>query len=251
MTLEDLTPLPLEVAQSRHLSEGVADAITQAIAQGILKPGDRLIEEAIAAKLSVSRVPLREAIRTLQAQGLLAVTPNRGTRVVMMDDKTVMQVHEARIALERIAARGAVAAFRADRRRLEPLQDAIAMMVVARTRNDWTALRRCDMGFHLALCLASDNDIVLKLWQALSRHITIIFGREIAEEHDFDVVIQQHERLLAMLEEGSPGLDEEIRSHILRLSEQVSGLGAPHRPPVKPPVRATPPPRHRSPSRRP
>jgi DNA-binding GntR family transcriptional regulator len=225
MTTEALAPLPLAGAGSnaRHLSEAVADAITNAIAQGLLKPGDRLLETAIAAQLSVSRVPLREAIRTLQAQGILVVTPNRGTRVVSVDDRTVGQVLEARIALERLAAKGAVETFRSDPKRMEPLQDAVAMMEVAQRRSDWAALRRSDIRFHHELCLASGNDVVLKLWEALSRHIAIIFGREIEAEHDFAVVIGQHERMLAMLASGSPSLNEEIEAHILRLWLGKSG----------------------------
>src|SRR6476620_4969231 len=105
-TLTNIPPLPALSGGPRHLSEAIADAITSAIAQGALHPGERLIEEAIAAQLLVSRVPLREAIRTLEAQGILVVTPNRGARVVSMDERTVANVQEARIAIERIACKG-------------------------------------------------------------------------------------------------------------------------------------------------
>jgi DNA-binding GntR family transcriptional regulator len=211
----------------KQLSEEVADLIIGAIAQGLFGPGDRLVEEAIASQLAVSRVPVREAIKTLQAQGILIVTPNRGARVATIDAATISQVQEARIALERIAAKGAAAAFRADPSRSIPLQDAVGMMEVVAKREDWAGLRRCDLTFHHELCIASGNEIVLKLWEALSRHIAIIFGREIASERNFEVVIGQHHRLLDLLMAGSSAMDEEIEAHIMRLSRQERGGSGP------------------------
>ncbi len=211
----------------KQLSEEVADLIIGAIAQGLFGPGDRLVEEAIASQLAVSRVPVREAIKTLQAQGILIVTPNRGARVATIDAATISQVQEARIALERIAAKGAAAAFRADPSRSIPLQDAVGMMEVVAKREDWAGLRRCDLTFHHELCIASGNEIVLKLWEALSRHIAIIFGREIASERNFEVVIGQHHRLLDLLVAGSSAMDEEIEAHIMRLSRQERGGSGP------------------------
>jgi DNA-binding GntR family transcriptional regulator len=220
-TLTDIPPLPALSGAPRHLSEAIAEAITSAIAQGALQPGGRLIEEAIAAQLSVSRVPLREAIRTLEAQGILVVTPNRGARIVSMDECTIGNVHEARIALERIACNGVMERISHVPDLLDPMHDATDAMRSAKRRGDWAALRRSDIQFHRALCAASQNKIVAKLWEGLARHIAIIFGREIEEEHDFDVVIAQHELLLAMLARQDAGVAEEIGAHIMRLSRRT------------------------------
>jgi DNA-binding GntR family transcriptional regulator len=223
MTEARLAALQPIAGAGKQLSEEVADLIVGGIAQGVFSPGDRLVEEAIASQLAVSRVPVREAIKTLQAQGILVVTPNRGARVATVDAATIAQVQEARIALERIAAKGAVVVFRRDASRAIPLQDAVGMMEVVAKRGDWAGLRRCDLTFHHELCIASGNEIVLKLWQALSRHIAIIFGREIASERNFEVVIGQHHRLLDLLLSGSSAVDEEIEAHIMRLSQRGQG----------------------------
>jgi DNA-binding GntR family transcriptional regulator len=223
MTEARLAALQPIAGAGKQLSEEVADLIVGGIAQGVFSPGDRLVEEAIASQLAVSRVPVREAIKTLQAQGILVVTPNRGARVATVDAATIAQVQEARIALERIAAKGAVVVFRRDASRAIPLQDAVGMMEVVAKRGDWAGLRRCDLTFHHELCIASGNEIVLKLWQALSRHIAIIFGREIASERNFEVVIGQHHRLLDLLLSGSSAVDEEIEAHIMRLSRRGQG----------------------------
>ena len=206
-------------AGQRNLSEAVADAIVNAIALGELAPGQRMVENEIARKLAISRVPIREAIRILQAQGIVQVAPNRGARIASFDTVEIDQVFEARIALERIAARGAAAAYRREPRAIDRLDEIVMRMERAKHWADWAELRRCDVNFHHEMCRASGNEIVLKLWEALSRHITIIFGREIASERDFDVVIAEHQKLARRLAAGDGALDRELAAHILRLRE--------------------------------
>jgi DNA-binding GntR family transcriptional regulator len=201
----------------RSLAETVADAIVNAVAQGHLQPGQRLIEVDLASQLNVSRVPVREAIKILQAQGILKTTPNQGTRVASFDAPVIDQVIEARLALERIAARGAMATYRRDPRRLDGLREIVSRMERAARWSDWVELRKLDVAFHHEFCRASGNEIVLSLWQALARRITIIFGRELASEQNFPVVIKQHQELIAQFEAGAPDIEEAIESHILRL----------------------------------
>lgn len=202
--------------RSERLSERVADAIVNLISQGHYQPGERITEEDVSSRLSVSRVPIREAITTLEAQGILVLSLNRGARVAAFGDRERQQVNQARIALERIAARDAVAAYRESPQLLEKLEEVIFRMELVARRDDWVAMRDCDVQFHRVLCEASGNPIVLKLWEALSRHITIIFGREISTERDYAVVIAQHRRLLESLRQGGD-VEREIEAHIMRL----------------------------------
>lgn len=202
--------------RSERLSERVADAIVNLISQGHFQPGERITEEDISNRLDVSRVPIREAITTLETQGILVLSLNRGARVAAFGERERHQVNQARIALERIAARDAAAAYREHPELLERLEEVIFRMELVARRDDWVAMRDCDVQFHRVLCRASGNPIVLKLWEALSRHITIIFGREISTERDYGVVIAQHRRLFEMLRDGRD-VDAEIEAHIMRL----------------------------------
>jgi DNA-binding GntR family transcriptional regulator len=202
--------------RSERLSERVADAIVNLISQGHFQPGERITEEDISSRLDVSRVPIREAITTLETQGILVLSLNRGARVAAFGERERHQVNQARIALERIAARDAAAAYREQPALLERLEEVIFRMELVARRDDWVAMRDCDVQFHRVLCRASGNPIVLKLWEALSRHITIIFGREISTERDYGVVIAQHRKLFEMLRDGID-VDDEIEAHIMRL----------------------------------
>ena len=226
--LKPIALVPPDTAGNRQLGEVVADAIVAAIAQGTLSPGQRVVEQVLAKELAVSRVPIREAIKILHAQGILTVTPNRGARVTSFDAQVIDQVDEARIALEQIAAHHAIAVYQREPRRLDKLHAIVSRMERVARWSDWSELRVCDLAFHHEMCRASGNDIVLKLWEALARHITIIFGREIAAERDFSVVIKQHEKLVGMLERGDPDIGLEIERHIRRLRPKV--LARPTRP---------------------
>jgi DNA-binding GntR family transcriptional regulator len=216
-------PIAARGDSPRQLGESIADAIVDAVAQGTLEPAQRIIEEDLARRFEVSRVPIREAIKLLQAQGILKVTPNRGARVASFDPVMIEQVYEARIALERIAVRDALAAYRREPRLLDGLREIISRMERMARWSDRVEFRKCDVAFHREICRASGNEIVLKLWEALAQHITIIFGRELASERNFSVVIDQHRKLLALFEAGDRSIERMIEEHIVRLRGAAAG----------------------------
>jgi DNA-binding GntR family transcriptional regulator len=222
-TIGEAGPPPLGLAfetandGTRALADTVADVLVNAVAQGILKPGQRLVETDIAGQLNISRVPVREAFKILQTQGILKAVPNHGARVAPFNTADFDQVTEVRLALERIAARHAAETYRREPRRLDLLRENVSRMERASHWSDWAELRKLDVAFHHEFCKASKNEIVLNLWEALARRIHIIFGREIASEQNFQVVINQHEKLITLFESGNPNIESEIESHILRL----------------------------------
>ncbi|MBV9569006.1 MAG: GntR family transcriptional regulator [Hyphomicrobiales bacterium] len=210
--------LGLQLIKARSLPEQIADAIVEGIAAGALHPGQRLIEIDLARQFAVSRMPLREALKTLEAQGILAREQNRGVRVVELDESRVDRVCEVRAALETIAARDAIATLRASPARLQRLERPIKMMDEAVRRDDWAAVNRADLAFHYEICLASGNDIVLTLWQGLARHVLMIFGREILSEAGQSQIVQQHRDFLAgLLSVRARALPDFVERHIMRL----------------------------------
>ncbi len=207
---------------ARSLADAVADALVNAVAQGILQPGQRLIEAELAGQLNISRVPVREAIKILQTQGILKAAPNQGARVASFNTSDFDQVTEVRLALERIAAHHAMETYKREPRRLDFLRENVSRMERASHWSDWAELRKLDVAFHHEFCKASDNEIVLSLWEALARRINIIFGKEIASERNFQVVVSQHEKLIALFEAGDPDIEDAIQSHILRLHRKTA-----------------------------
>jgi DNA-binding GntR family transcriptional regulator len=212
-----LPPIGGRTDSARQLGHSIADAIVDAVAQGTLEPSQRIIEADLARQFEVSRAPIREAIKLLQVQGILNVTPNRGARVASFDPLMIGQVYEARIALERIAVHDAMRAYRREPRLLDGLREIISRMKRMARWSDWVEFRKCDVAFHREICRASGNEIVLRLWEALAQHITIIFGRELASERNFAVVIDQHRKLVDLFERGDGTIERVIEEHIVRL----------------------------------
>jgi DNA-binding GntR family transcriptional regulator len=207
----------LEPLGSESLANRIADRLVDAIAGGILEPGQRLIETEIAAALGVSRMPLREALKLLEAQGILAVTPRRGAAIVPFDAGRVQQICEARLALERLALRDAAMRLRSGANARAALDRLIGEMRQCTERGEWLTAVRADVEFHRQIVQASGNPVVAMLWEALARHVLIVFGREIRGERNSGLA-EQHTRLRDILMEGSDAaLDCEIEQHIMRL----------------------------------
>ena len=205
---------------SENLPNRIADRIVDAVASGGIEPGQRLIESEIAAALGVSRMPLREALKLLEAQGLLAVTPRRGAFVVGFDPRRTRQICETRLALERLAIHDAATALRADPAEAARLDGLIQEMRGRAEAGQWLAAGKADLEFHRCLVLAARNPVVAMLWEALARHVLIVFGREIRSERDADRLVEQHGRLRDLLLAGGRAeLDAEIERHIMRLSD--------------------------------
>jgi DNA-binding GntR family transcriptional regulator len=136
--------------------QSVAHRITAALADrivtGALSPGARLMQDHVAAEFQASHVPVREAFRTLEAQGLVISTPRRGVRVSPLDPAMVLEVTEMRAALEGLALHHALPRLgRADldaahRALVEgEASDQIAVWEVANRRFHLAITAPCDM----------------------------------------------------------------------------------------------------------
>lgn len=208
------------------LASQVADFIVDGIAAGNFEFGQRLIETDLARQLDVSRVPIREAVKMLEAQGILVVTPHRGAHVAEFDELKIDRIREARIALERLAIPDALATFQAHPEKQQALADQVARMEDAVARRNWIEAGKADLEFHRQICQASNNEIAITLWEALARHITIVFGRELRAEGGNPRLGDQHNRVLRLIREGDLGqLDEELRRHVMRLRNRREKSG--------------------------
>lgn len=211
----DLQPSGLPFVRLRNLPEQVADGIVEGVAAGILKPGQRLREADLSARMSVSRVPVREALKILDTQGVVQCVPHRGVRVVEIDDRKITQVRDAREALEKIAVRQAAATYAREPVRLQRLDVIIDRMAEISQAEDWSALNQADIAFHREVLNASNNEIVLNLWEGLARHIRIIFAVESYGNVFAKTVVREHRVLREALARGDGrSLGRVIDDHI-------------------------------------
>ncbi len=184
------SPLNGESALSRVvLSEQVKERIIQAIMSGELKPGERVVESALARQLGVSQAPVREAIRELVLLGFLETEPYKGTSVRSFTPDALYEVYTVRAALESLAAR--LAASRLADQDIETLRRVLNEMIQAGHQGEAERMIRLDNEFHATLMRASGNKLLQQLWQTLefgqwtivTTRISIMNLEELAARH--------------------------------------------------------------------
>jgi DNA-binding GntR family transcriptional regulator len=147
------------------LRDDITDELRRRILRGELAPGTRLGESNLAADLGVSRIPLREAFRCLESEGLLEWTFRRGVRVVGTTSREAETVEEIRLALELLAVRLVVE--RRDDEFDERLRGFLADGERASGEGDVLALAELDHRFHRLLAEGSGSPLLGRMLQTV------------------------------------------------------------------------------------
>lgn len=218
-TAEGLPKLaPLE---ARTLVDQVVDAVIEGMATGVFLPGDRVIEAEVARALNVSRVPVREALRLLESQGVVLNERYRGMRLMEVSAEGLDRIQRVRAALETLAVEEILARLPENPDLLAPLEEAAAALRRAAEAGDSYGVARLDTAFHRQLCQLSGNDVIVKTWEPLSRQLTVIFGLSTLEK-DMASIAEEHDDVLRSLQARAPApAVAMIRRHILDYSREI------------------------------
>ena len=108
--MEEIIPVDqqLERALTVTAEEAVTASLRRAIREGVLVPGERLTQSEIASQLGVSRIPLRDALRRLEAESLVEIDGHKGARVTVLTVDDIAELYEMRVALEGLCMKYAV-----------------------------------------------------------------------------------------------------------------------------------------------
>lgn len=155
------------------LSEQIKTHLVSQITSGILAPGDRLVELKIAAEMQTSQAPVREALRELEAIGVIETRRNRGSRVRVISDDELQEIYEVRAQLEAFAARRVAEA----RTPLKPtlMQCVRAMREAAQDGNLLEYAKHNSM-FHHQIVSAAGNSVLLDMWENLNIQLRSVFN---------------------------------------------------------------------------
>lgn len=204
------------------LAEAIADSVAEAIATGHLAPGERIVETGLAEKYGVSRVPVREALKVLATQGILVGGGHRGYRVASFAPEKIERVFEVRLELETFLLRDALVNWRRSGGDPGDLDAVLETMRTAVRAGDLRGMLRADIEFHRTICRASGNEIAAALWNAIARHVLIIFNLARYRDVDLEGSLNQHLKLRDWIrsqvegrKEGGAAV-EEIRSALER-----------------------------------
>lgn len=204
---------PIDLNNHQPLREAVCNAIRDAINNGVLKPGDRLMEIQLAEELGISRTPVREAIRKLEMEGFVVMIPRRGTYVTDISLKDVTEIYEIRISLDMLAA--SLAAERINDDELEEMDRQLLLTSKYNIDTEMEKIVACDSVFHDVLYRAARNERLVSIINNLRDQLTNMRGRTMAQPGRLAETLTEHRILLdAIASRDSEAAAAAARSHI-------------------------------------
>lgn len=207
------------VAKTGTSPDEIAHAIRNAIAYGLYPPGTKLSQVELAVRFDVSRIPLREAMRTLIAEGLLIQTASRAIAVRSLDQARIAEIYHLRQMVEPSFAAEVIRNIsRAD---LESLEESVAAM--ERTDADPDRWSQLNFDFHLRMyriaSLPIRYEVISQLYYLLEPYSRLYVhnagGRPRAQN--------EHRRMVEALRAGDvPGLEIAILDHVNGAFERLA-----------------------------
>ena len=181
------------------------------IRRGNLQPGTRLREAELADRLQMSRTPVREALRLLEADGLVVHVPRQGATVKSLSYAEVMELYEMRAVLESTAARLATRAA-SD----VEIAELVALNAeFARVRGDDRLAYEINSQFHRSLQEAAKNRFLVRAISGLKKTMMILGPTTLVDPARSREAVEEHGRILAALEaRDGPRAEAEMRAHI-------------------------------------
>ena len=202
------TPSSKLYRRQKPLRGIVGDEIRARIFDGTFQPGTRLVERELAEAFSVSRLPVREALRTLQNDGLVEHLPSRGIVVGTLDRRQVSELFDIRQALEVLAVRQATE--RVGHGTPQSLAELVQESQDAVRARDLDAAHVANSRFHDEIIVLSGNAMLQGILEPVLGRLHWLF-RQIS---DFEQVCVEHHKLAEAIASGD--------------SEAAAGLAGAH-----------------------
>ena len=211
-------PVPKLGATHLTLRQAVTDALRQAIFSGRFRPGERLVEEQVATELGVSRNPVGEALRVLQAEGLVEISPRRGASVTKVSAEEAREIVELRASLEGLCAR--LATRRCGEAEREEIAELIARGEAASADDDAETLAALHAEVHELMARIGRNRHLNGFVQSLRDKTRWLYSTSLSWRARQSWA--EHAAILRAVAEG----DEELAA--LLASRHVMSVGISH-----------------------
>lgn len=205
------------------LREVVFKTLRQAILKGDLKPGERLMEMHLAEKLGVSRTPIREAIRQLELEGLVVMVPRKGAHVARITEKSMSDVLEVRLALDKLAVQ--LACDRINESQKQKLIEKKNEFEDAVTLGETDKIAKADVNFHDVIFEASGNMRLGQMVNNLAEQMYRYRFEYIKDANEHPNLIDEHNRICETIIAGDvDGALEAISVHIKNQEKSIIRL---------------------------
>ena len=212
-----------KVLAPTSLTESVVAALREGIASGRLQPGDRLVEADLASQMGISRAPVREALRQLEFEGLVAGRARRGYVVRGLSTADMIELYDLRVLLEPVLARAA--AERIDPEALADLRQIVDRMRQAARDDRWPDVVAADRQFHARIGQLSGRTLTAQIFDHLNEQVRRFTALMITSYSDIEVMVDEHDALIASLASDDPGrAAEEMRLHLEDARQRLEAI---------------------------
>ncbi|BAZ31867.1 GntR family transcriptional regulator [Cylindrospermum sp. NIES-4074] len=203
--------------QQRSTPDLIADALREAILQGIFQEGQSLRQDEIATQFGVSRIPVREALKQLEAEGLVTLHLNRGAMVSVLTDVEAQEICEIRSALEVKAMQLAIPKLKeAD------LAKAAVILEATDQATDAGTLAKLNWEFHATLYATAERPRLLTLIKTLHVNCDRYVRVQLAQMDYQDLSQKEHYQILAACQtQDTKAAIRLLKRHIDTAGEQL------------------------------
>jgi DNA-binding GntR family transcriptional regulator len=201
------------------LAQQVYAHLRQGILENAYPPAAPLPEEALAARLNVSRVPVREALRRLAAEGLVTLVPRQGAVVSSLSRKQFLDAYRLRGALEALAVRLAIPQLTADD--LDRLAAIDATMKTAAAAHDPEAFFAANAAFHAIFIDRAGNDYLRATYEPLMDQMRRYRSPSADLRGGLERSIEEHEAILAAVRAGDAAEASRLISEHIAVPQRI------------------------------
>lgn len=211
------------VLRHRSLPESVHEILRYRILNNEIPAGTPLLEVALAEEFGVSRTTIRAAMRELQAERLIEITPRRGSTVTRMSKDDALEVCFARYTFESVALRNLP---RAGRRALaERMEKVIETMDLCARNGDFAGMVAADTDLHRLVVEASGHPLIVEMWASLNAQMGALMRSSLERQRiTLAESVHRHVELVdAVRKQPTATADRALREHYVQSQAAETG----------------------------
>lgn len=208
----------VEVDDLRPIREIVFVELKKAIFDGRIKEGEHLVESAVADEMNVSRTPVREALRQLEAEGLVVNIPRRGTIVRGFTMKDAIEIYDLREVLEGLMARLACKNITAED--INKLKHILVLMEETIQKKDYDAYLKLHKDYNNIILNSTNNKRLQVMMKNIYEHLISLRSISLYKEDRRFLALEEHKQIVDTIERGDEIEAERLtRNHVKKARE--------------------------------
>jgi len=210
----------MEINEYSHLGDKIFNELEKSILDGTLKPGDVLSELKISVQMGVSRTPVREALRQLDAEQLVRNVPNKGYVVIGISMQDIEDIYTIRTYIEGLASRWAAEKISGEE--LERLREILELQEFYAAKNDSMQVWHLDSKFHSAIYACCRSHPLKKLLSDFHHNIQNARRNSLTIEGRTATAVAEHREIMeAIAAHNGEDAERLTKQHIINAQKNI------------------------------